>query len=121
MEAVVPRGLSDLHIAVRRPQEGDAVSDFERVHRPDLPPELRQEWREDTAQHVVDTLVATELVARVAYRDEALVPPLLVIDPLISPPGGYCDGQDVFIVMLTLGIFPTSCTANQHISTTDMS
>jgi hypothetical protein len=58
---------------------------------------------------VVSSLSESRLFATVAYADATSPSPVVVIEPMLPPPGGYCDGQDLFLPFLTLGLVPTIC------------
>lgn len=105
--------LSALHIRVRRPELANPIS-----------PELSQwaslgasdvlQFRTWNADHIIASLSKSGLFASVAYSDDADPPSTVLINPVV-PPRRHCDGDDVLIPFLTLGLVPAFCERDQGV------
>lgn len=107
--------LGSIYVAVRRPLLDDPIDPFERPQWEDLEPGDLLEFRERNAEHVLSAFSESRLFAGVSYADEGDRAPTVVVKPLLPPPGGYCDGDDILIPFLTLGIFPMVCTRDHGV------
>jgi hypothetical protein len=104
--------LSSVRLFVRRPELNDPIP-AELARWRQLDPADTLEFRRRDADHIVDTLTEVRLFASVSYGlpdpvDTSL--PGIAIRPYYAPWQYTCDGDQILLVMLTLGILPASCT-----------
>jgi len=108
MVAEPPTALATVHVRVRRPEIDDPLP-AEKQHWEGLAPADILEWWTDNADHVIETLSDTKLFASVSYSTASPDERSVVLRPVFPPPGPYCDGQDILLPFMTLGIFPAAC------------
>src|SRR5579862_4376039 len=79
-----------------------------RVRYPQACPQCPQELLTWNSDRVVHALSATGLFGSVEYAAETNPPNTLLISA-VFPPAPHCDGDAVFLLFLTAGLFPASC------------
>jgi hypothetical protein len=73
------------------------------------------EFSLSNSDHVLSALSDSGVFASVAYAEDVAPEPSVLIRPVFPPPSGYCDGQDILLPFLTLGIFPAMCERDRGI------
>ncbi|MGH7786269.1 MAG: hypothetical protein ACRERC_05345, partial [Candidatus Binatia bacterium] len=99
--------ISALNIRVRRPELTDPIPP-ELSRWKSLAPSDVLEFRTSNAEHIIASLSKSDLFASVAYSDGMNPTPTVLVNP-VMPPRIRCDGDDVLLPFLTLGLFPAFC------------
>jgi hypothetical protein len=73
------------------------------------------EFRLWNSDHVISSLTQTGLFASVAYAGSDTSTPMILVEAVEPPPVGVCDGQDILLPMMTMGVFPAICARNRGV------